>query len=67
MIILNNNDYVKYSFVAVLTCWQERYPYDATYHRLALALQHITVGRVDLAVKYCGLQFGNDVALAKDY
>ncbi|XP_067040005.1 uncharacterized protein [Acropora muricata] len=44
---------------AVLTCWQERFPNDATYHRLACALQHPAVGRVDLAVKYCGLQFGN--------
>ena len=54
-------------FVAVLTCWEERYPYDATYHRLALALKHPAVGRVDLAAKYCGLQFGKDVAVAKDY
>ena len=43
-------------FVAVLTSWQERFPYDATYHRLALALKHPTVGRVDLAAKYCGPQ-----------
>ena len=43
----------------------ERYPSDATYHRLALALQHPTVDRVDVAVKYCGLQFGNDVAAAE--
>ncbi|XP_044169016.1 nucleotide-binding oligomerization domain-containing protein 2-like [Acropora millepora] len=42
----------------VLTSWQERYPYDATYHRLALALKHPAVGRVDLAEKYCGLQLG---------
>ena len=42
----------------------ERYPSDATY-RLALALQHPSVDRVDVAVKYCGLQFGNDVAAAK--
>ncbi|XP_067016908.1 protein NLRC3-like isoform X1 [Acropora muricata] len=40
----------------VLRVWQERYPYDATYHCLARALQHPAVGRKDLAVKYCGLQ-----------
>ncbi|XP_015772433.1 PREDICTED: uncharacterized protein LOC107350707 [Acropora digitifera] len=39
----------------VLTKWQELFPYDATYHRLALALKHQTVGRVDLAAKYCEL------------
>ncbi|XP_074620260.1 uncharacterized protein LOC141879049 isoform X6 [Acropora palmata] len=49
---------------AVLTCWQERYVNDATYHRLALALQHPAVGRVDLAVKFCGLQSGKDVPVA---
>ncbi|XP_044170663.1 NLR family CARD domain-containing protein 3-like isoform X2 [Acropora millepora] len=42
----------------VLTSWQERYPKDATYHRLALALKHPAIGRVDLAEKYCGLQLG---------
>ncbi|XP_067040334.1 protein NLRC3-like [Acropora muricata] len=42
----------------VLTSWQERYPKDATYHRLALAVKHPAVGRVDLAEKYCGLQLG---------
>ncbi|XP_044167734.1 uncharacterized protein LOC114948903 isoform X2 [Acropora millepora] len=51
----------------VLTSWQERFPYDATYHRLALALKHPTVGTVDLAAKYCGPQFGKDVSVAKDY
>ena len=40
------------------------YPSDATYHRLARALQHPIVGRVDLAAKYCGLQLGKDVASA---
>ena len=54
-------------FVAVLTTWQERFPHDATYHCLARALQHTTVGREDLAAKYCGLQFGKDVPMAKDY
>ncbi|XP_044167720.1 uncharacterized protein LOC122951744 [Acropora millepora] len=39
----------------VLTSWQERYPKDATYHRLALALKHDAVGRADVAEKYCGL------------
>ena len=54
--------------VGVLRCWQERYPYDATYHCLARALQHEAVGRVDLAAKYCGLQLGkDDLAVAKDY
>ena len=33
---------------------------------MALALEHPAVERVDLAVKYCGLQFGKDVAAAKD-
>ena len=42
------------------------YPSDATYHRLARALQDPTVERVDVAVKYCGPQFGKDVAAAKD-
>ena len=42
------------------------YPSDATYHRLARALQHPTVDRVDVAVKYCGPQFGKDVEAAKD-
>ena len=40
-------------FVAVLTSWKERYPKDATYHRLALALKHPAVGRAQLADKYC--------------
>ena len=44
------------------------YPTDATYHRLACALQHPTVDRVDVAIKYCYLQFGKDVTVAaKDY
>ena len=48
-------------FVAVLTSWRERYPKDATYHRLALALKHPAVGRVDLADKYSGLHLGKDL------
>ncbi|XP_067016921.1 protein NLRC3-like [Acropora muricata] len=40
----------------VLRVWQERYPYDATNHCLARALQHPAVGRKDLAVNHCGLQ-----------
>ncbi|XP_044167737.1 uncharacterized protein LOC114971227 isoform X1 [Acropora millepora] len=51
----------------VLTSWQERFPYDATYPCLARALKHPAVGREDLAAKYCGLQFGKDVPMAKDY
>ena len=43
------------------------YRSDATFHRLACALKDPAVGRVDLAVKYCGLQLGKDVAVAKDY
>jgi len=39
------------------------YASDATYHRLARALKHPDVGRVDLAVKYCGLQLGKDVTV----
>ena len=57
-------------FVAVLTRWQEMYPYDATRHRLALALMNPAVGRVDVAAKYCGHQgcsSGKDVAVTKDY
>ena len=42
------------------------YPSDATYHRLARALQDPTVERVDVAVKYCGPQFDKDVAAAED-
>ncbi|XP_067041084.1 uncharacterized protein [Acropora muricata] len=42
------------------------YPSDATYHRLARALKDPTVDRVGVAVKYCGPQFGKDVAAAKD-
>ncbi|XP_044169022.1 uncharacterized protein LOC114974232 [Acropora millepora] len=51
---------------SILRRWQEMYPSDATYHRLARALQHPTVDRVDVAVKYCGPQFGKDVAAATD-
>ena len=51
--------------VGILRYWKERYASDATYHRLALALQHPTVDRVDVVVKYCGLQFGKDVAADK--
>ena len=40
------------------------YASDATYHRLARALQHPFVDRVDLAAKYCGLQLDKDVAAA---
>ena len=54
-------------FLDVLTSWKERYPKDATYHRLARALKDPAVGREDLAVKYCGLQLGKDVAVARDY
>ncbi|XP_015760070.1 PREDICTED: uncharacterized protein LOC107339308 isoform X11 [Acropora digitifera] len=50
----------------VLRRWQQIYPSNATYHRLARALKHPAVGRVDLADKYCGLQLGKDVALASD-
>ena len=52
--------------VGVLRYWQEMYPSDATYHRLALALQHPTIDRVDVAFMYCGPQFGKNVAAAKD-
>ena len=43
------------------------YASDATYHRLARALKNPDVGRVDLAVKYCGLQLGKDVTVVKEY
>ncbi|XP_067017530.1 uncharacterized protein [Acropora muricata] len=52
---------------SILRRWQEMYRSDATYHALACALQHPAVDRDDLAVKYCGLQLGKDVAVAKDY
>ena len=59
---------IKMFCVGVLRRWQEIYPQDATYHRLARALQHPAVGRKDLAVKYCGLQLGkDDLAVAKGY
>ena len=54
-------------FVAVLTSWQERFPHDATYHSLALALKHPAVGRVDLVAKYCSLILCKDVPVAKDH
>ncbi|XP_074621197.1 uncharacterized protein LOC141879796 isoform X2 [Acropora palmata] len=44
----------------VIRRWQERYSADATYHRLARALQDPSVDRVDVAVKYCGLQLASD-------
>ena len=55
--------------VGVLRRWQQGNPSDATYHRLAraLTLQHPSVDRVDVAVKYCSLQLGKDVAVGKDY
>jgi len=52
---------------SVLTSWQERYPEDATYHRLARALKHPAVGRADVADKYCGLLLCKVEAVAKDY
>ena len=42
------------------------YPSDATYRRLARALQHPTIDRIDVAFMYCSPQFGKDVAAAKD-
>ncbi|XP_067017494.1 uncharacterized protein [Acropora muricata] len=48
---------------SILRHWQEMYRSDATYHALACALQNPAVARVDLAVKYCGLQLGKDVAV----
>ncbi|XP_044163683.1 uncharacterized protein LOC114974378 [Acropora millepora] len=48
---------------STLRRWQEMYRSDATYHRLARALKDPAVGREDLAVKYCGLQLGKDVAV----
>ncbi|XP_044171347.1 uncharacterized protein LOC114952154 [Acropora millepora] len=50
----------------ILRRWQEMYPSDATYHRLARALQHPTIDRVDVAFMYCGPQFGKDIAAAKN-
>ena len=42
--------------LVVLRRWQEMYPSDATYHRLARALQHPAVARVDVAFMYCSPQ-----------
>ena len=42
------------------------YASHATYHRLARALLHPFVDRVDLAFKYCSPQFGTYVEAAKD-
>ena len=50
--------------VGLLGYWREMNAHDATYHRLALALQHPAVARVDVAFLYCGPQFGKDVAAA---
>ena len=50
--------------VGLLGYWREIYAHDATYHRLALALQHPAVARVDVASLYYGPQFGKDVAAA---
>ena len=52
--------------VGVLRRWQERSPSDATYHRLARALQHATVDRVDVAFMYCGPQFSRYVEATED-
>ena len=57
----------KITYVGVLSRWREMYPSDVTYDRLARALQHPAVDRVDVAVKYCGLQVGKDAAVAGDY
>ncbi|XP_044171360.1 uncharacterized protein LOC114974059 isoform X1 [Acropora millepora] len=58
-----DKDKVSKKCYRVLRRWQEMYPSNATYHRLARALKHPAVGRVDLVDKYCGLQLGKDVAL----
>ncbi|XP_015775395.1 PREDICTED: uncharacterized protein LOC107353578 isoform X3 [Acropora digitifera] len=61
-----NESTVSEKCYSVLRYWQGRYPSDATYHRLARALQHPTVDRVDVAFMYCGPQFGRKVEGAKD-
>ena len=43
--------------LGLLGYWREMNAHDATYHRLARALQHPTVARVDVAFMYCSLQF----------
>ena len=53
--------------VGVIVRCQKRYRKDATYHRFARGLEHPAVERADLADKYCSLQLGKDVAVAKDY
>ena len=50
----------------MLRHWQKRYPFDATYNRLALALKHPAVARVDVAFMHCSLEFGRYVEAAKD-
>ena len=42
------------------------YAPDATYQRLAHALQDPLVGKSHLAAKFCGLRFCKDKAVAKD-
>ena len=52
-VIISNKYDCQIFCIGTLIYWKERYPSDATYHRLALALEHPTVDRVDVAVKYC--------------
>ena len=52
--------------VGLLGYWRETNAHDATYHRLAHALQHPTVARVDVAFMYCSLQFGGYLEAAKN-
>ncbi|XP_015748513.1 PREDICTED: uncharacterized protein LOC107328287 isoform X2 [Acropora digitifera] len=61
-----NESKVSEKFYSVLRRWQEMYPSDAEYHRLASALQHPVVGRADLAAKYCGLKYCKELAVVKD-
>jgi len=51
---------------SLLRRWREMCASDATYECLARALQHPTVDRSNLAAKFCGLQFFNEAAVAKD-
>ncbi|XP_068753968.1 uncharacterized protein [Montipora capricornis] len=65
--IKKDNDELSERCYKVLTSWKERSASEATYQRLAKALQHPAVDRKALAVKYCGLRSCKKKRLAKDF
>ncbi|XP_068754021.1 THO complex subunit 1-like isoform X2 [Montipora capricornis] len=56
--IEKDNDELSERCYKVLIRWQERFASEATYQRLAQALQHPPVDRAALAVKYCEKKTG---------